>query len=158
MSLMRLFNRRLAKSAVTPRLRFEPLEAREVPTVDLLGIANSDFPTNKPLFVPITATATQDVNFSVQSDNANVSAEVVTGGRTVRFTVSGKDAQNVEFTGSFTLRLFENIAPLATQNIVELVKSGYYVNKEFHRVVNDFVIQGGSPNGDGQGGASTITR
>ncbi len=161
MSLLRFLSKRLLRSTSLPRpgrLQVEHLEGREVPAVDLLGIANSDFPTNKPLFVPITATAADGtVNYTVESDNTNVSAQIVTGGRSIEFTVSGKDAQNVEFSGSFTLRLFENVAPLATQNIIELVKNGYYVNKEFHRIVNDFVIQGGSPNGDGQGGSDTIS-
>lgn len=155
--------RRYARQAVAPtaaaRLRLESLEAREVPAIDLLSIANSDFPSNKPLFVPVGATTdvSTHIDYSVSSNNSSVSAEVVTGGRSVQLTVSGKDSNGVAFSGTIQIRLFENIAPLATGNIINLVKSGYYVNKEFHRVVNDFVIQGGSPNGDGQGGASTIS-
>src|SRR5947207_1058992 len=72
-------------------------------------------------------------------------------------TVSGTDSNNVVFTGVLTLRLFESEAPLATSNIITLVKSGYYDGKDFHRIVNDFVIQGGSPNGDGQGGSSIVS-
>ena len=65
--------------------------------------------------------------------------------------------RNVVFTGVLTLRLFESEAPLATSNIITLVKSGYYDGKDFHRIVNDFVIQGGSPNGDGQGGSNLVS-
>lgn len=157
MSLFRLFARRSVRPVTKTRLRMESLEAREVPAVDLLAIANSEFPSNKPLFVPVTATtADGPVGYSVTSNDGSIKAELVTTGRNIRFTVSGKDANNVAFNGTLTIRLFEDIAPLATGNIINLVRSGYYDGKEFHRIVNDFVIQGGSPNGDGQGGSSLV--
>ena len=83
-----------------------------------------------------------------------MTADVVTGGRSVRFDVSGVDSTNTPFTGSLTVRLFENSAPLATGTIINLVNAGFYNNKIFHRVIPGFVIQGGSPNGDGIGGST----
>jgi cyclophilin family peptidyl-prolyl cis-trans isomerase len=148
------------------RLKLESLEARDVPhsgvALSLMDVPGSDFPVNKPLYVPITAMNSlgENISYSVTSTNANIAAEVVTGGRSVRFTVSGTSGEGssaTPFEGTFTIRLFEESAPLATANIVKLVEQDYYVNKLFHRVVNDFVIQGGSPNGDGQGGSSLIT-
>ncbi len=47
-------------------------------------------------------------------------------------------------------------APKAVTNFVELAKSGFYDNLTFHRVMADFMIQGGDPRGDGTGGASVF--
>lgn len=54
--------------------------------------------------------------------------------------------------GDITIKLFPEAAPYAVQNFIDLAKSGYYDGKTFHRVISDFMIQGGSFNGDGTGG------
>ncbi len=54
--------------------------------------------------------------------------------------------------GDIKIRLFEHIAPFTVQNFVKLSESGYYNNTVFHRVVPNFVIQGGDPSGTGYGG------
>jgi len=51
--------------------------------------------------------------------------------------------------GDIKMKLFPEIAPVAVQNFIDLAESGYYDGKVFHRIVEDFMIQGGSPNGDG---------
>ena len=51
--------------------------------------------------------------------------------------------------GSITVKLFPEAAPEGVQNFIDLADSGYYTDKEIHRVVADFMIQGGSQNGDG---------
>lgn len=56
--------------------------------------------------------------------------------------------------GDMTLKLFPEIAPKTVQNFVELFKKGYYDGITFHRVINDFMIQGGDPTGTGMGGES----
>jgi cyclophilin family peptidyl-prolyl cis-trans isomerase len=116
-----------------------------VPSVTLGTINEPDIPTDKPIFIPVTVTNTPAgaVTTTVASDNPNLTATVVQGGRSVRFDVSGIDAGGQPFTGSITLRLFEAQAPQATQRIIDLVNSGYYVNKTFPRVLDNFVIQGG---------------
>lgn len=53
--------------------------------------------------------------------------------------------------GEIELELYVNEAPGSVWNFIELVKSGFYDGKFFHRVVPDFVIQGGCPRGDGWG-------
>ncbi len=146
----------LPRVSTAARLRMEVLEGREVPTVSLAGIANTDQPNNKPLFIPVTATNTPNgpVTITAKSDNSSVTTEVVAGGRSVKLDVSGTDATGAAFTGSLTIRLFEDVAPLATGTIIQLANEGFYNGKLFHRVLPGFVIQGGSPNGDGQGGSS----
>ncbi len=53
--------------------------------------------------------------------------------------------------GDITMRLLPDIAPGSCVNFVRLAKDGFYDGKNFHRVVPNFVIQGGCPRGDGYG-------
>jgi len=54
--------------------------------------------------------------------------------------------------GDFTVELFEDKVPNTTKNFIDLINKGYYNNLIFHRVMKDFMIQGGDPKGDGTGG------
>lgn len=54
--------------------------------------------------------------------------------------------------GNIRLRLFSEQAPLTVANFVNLAGRGFYNNLTFHRVIKDFMIQGGCPNGTGTGG------
>jgi cyclophilin family peptidyl-prolyl cis-trans isomerase/HEAT repeat protein len=60
--------------------------------------------------------------------------------------------------GDFTLQLFVEDAPGSVASFVELVKQGFYDNKTFHRVVPNFVVQGGCPRGDGWGSSDYSLR
>lgn len=60
--------------------------------------------------------------------------------------------------GSITLELFVDDAPGTVSNFVKLMNQGYYNNKYFHRVVPQFVIQGGCPRGDGWGSLNWTQR
>lgn len=56
--------------------------------------------------------------------------------------------------GDIKIRLFTEAAPKAVENFTTHAKDGYYNGLTFHRVINDFMIQGGDPNGNGTGGES----
>ncbi len=56
--------------------------------------------------------------------------------------------------GDIFIRLFEEAAPKAVENFKTHVKNGYYDGIIFHRVIDDFMIQGGDPTGTGRGGES----
>ena len=56
--------------------------------------------------------------------------------------------------GKIVVQLFEKQAPKTVENFIGLAKEGYYNETIFHRVISDFMIQGGDPNGDGTGGES----
>ncbi len=56
--------------------------------------------------------------------------------------------------GEMKFKLCPEEAPKAVENFVTHSKDGYYDNLIFHRVIENFMIQGGDPNGDGTGGAS----
>ena len=54
--------------------------------------------------------------------------------------------------GSIELELYPQHAPKTVNNFVFLAREGFYDNVHFHRVISDFVIQGGDPSGTGRGG------
>ena len=56
--------------------------------------------------------------------------------------------------GDITVQLFPELAPKTVKNFIELAKKGYYDGVIFHRVIPDFMIQGGDPTGTGMGGES----
>jgi peptidylprolyl isomerase len=56
--------------------------------------------------------------------------------------------------GNIELKMYPEIAPLAVENFTTHVKNGYYNGLIFHRVIKDFMIQGGDPTGTGRGGES----
>jgi len=72
---------------------------------------------------------------------------------------SPKKAQEIFVTletnqGDIKLKMFPKVAPLAVENFVTHAKDGYYDGLIFHRVIKDFMIQGGDPTGTGRGGES----
>ena len=56
--------------------------------------------------------------------------------------------------GEIKIQLFEKQAPKTVNNFVQLAEKGYYDGVIFHRVIPDFMIQGGDPTGTGRGGKS----
>lgn len=75
--------------------------------------------------------------------------------------IFGKEAFSMEQTvvfetnkGKIEIKLMPEIAPKACENFTKLVEKGYYNGIIFHRVIKDFMIQGGDPTGTGAGGAS----
>ena len=63
--------------------------------------------------------------------------------------------RHADFTtsqGNFRIELFEDKAPETTGNFIKLAESGFYNGIVFHRVIDNFMIQGGCPQGTGMGG------
>ncbi len=54
--------------------------------------------------------------------------------------------------GDINLELFSSEVPVTVNNFVFLAREGFYKDGQFHRVIKDFMIQGGCPTGDGTGG------
>lgn len=66
-----------------------------------------------------------------------------------------KDIRRMVITtekGEIKLELYPKIAPKTVENFIKLTEEGFYDELTFHRVVENFIIQGGDPNGDGTGG------
>lgn len=77
--------------------------------------------------------------------NGNVSDVVISAGDTVAEI-------EIEGYGTIKAELFPDIAPIGVKNFTMLAEQGYYDGKNIHRVVENFMMQGGSLNGDGTGG------
>ena len=54
--------------------------------------------------------------------------------------------------GDITIELFDEDAPKTVQNFKDLAEKGFYDGLSFHRIIKDFMIQGGCPEGTGRGG------
>lgn len=61
-------------------------------------------------------------------------------------------ALDIEGYGSVVVELYPDVAPNTVNNFISLVKSGFYDNNTFHRLMPGFVLQGGDPTGTGTGG------
>jgi peptidyl-prolyl cis-trans isomerase A (cyclophilin A) len=67
-------------------------------------------------------------------------------------SMANRHADFVTSMGDFRIELFEDNAPITTGNFIQLTEAGYYNGLIFHRVIDNFMIQGGCPNGTGTGG------
>jgi hypothetical protein len=70
---------------------------------------------------------------------------------------SAMEAPRVEIKttmGAFTVELYHVEAPKTCRNFTELARKGYYDGTIFHRIIRNFMIQGGDPTGTGRGGES----
>jgi peptidyl-prolyl cis-trans isomerase B (cyclophilin B) len=63
-----------------------------------------------------------------------------------------KTAEIITEKGTMKVEFYENDAPNTVQNFIDLSKKGFYDGLTFHRVIPNFVIQGGCPIGNGTGG------
>ena len=61
---------------------------------------------------------------------------------------------HVKDFGDITVKFFDDVAPKAVKNFITHAKNGYYDGVKFHRVMDQFMIQGGDPEGTGAGGES----
>ena len=81
----------------------------------------------------------------------SISAALLVG--TLAACGSKKDsASKSSGDNSFVITLYPDVAPITCENFEKLVKDGFYDGLKFHRVVEDFMAQGGDPKGDGTGG------
>ena len=62
---------------------------------------------------------------------------------------------NIRDYGKITVKLDQNAAPITVDNFVRLANSGFYNELTFHRIIKDFMMQGGDPEGTGNGGSGT---
>ena len=67
-------------------------------------------------------------------------------------TTSGLTAVMQTDKGTIRLHLFAEQAPMTVANFINLARRGFYDGLTFHRVIDDFMIQGGCPSGTGTGG------
>jgi len=83
-----------------------------------------------------------NINYDVEGNEVDLNYE----------TENPVVALYIEKYGSVVIELYPDVAPNTVNNFISLVKSGFYDNNSFHRLVPGFVLQGGDPDGTGTGG------
>ncbi|MEO1616327.1 MAG: tandem-95 repeat protein [Planctomycetota bacterium] len=123
-----------------------PIPTSETPSFAEVGTQTALI--GSPLHIPINAYDPNGdpltVTVSVENDSL-LEATVLTGNRSIRIDMNGYE--------DMVFELFEQRAPTATGRVIELAEADFYDGIIFHRVVDDFVIQGGDPTGTGSGGS-----
>ena len=97
-----------------------------------------------------------NVPASIKYEDIDFSAvPATTEGNVAEVTLNKGDIYavvSVKGYGEMKFKLFNDIAPTGVKNFIKLAADGYYTGKNFHRVIADFMIQGGSMTGDGKSG------
>ena len=104
-----------------------------------------------------TSTDTPDDSSKQQSTLQNNTVEIKDQDYGFQLDAPKKGEEIVVFDtsmGEIKIRLFPDYTPKTVENFKGLVKKGYYDGITFHRVINDFMIQGGDPTATGTGGES----
>lgn len=120
----------------------ETLETRRLlhaPEVD--AISNYNVPIGKFIQIPLTATYdhADKVVWTVTDNNSNVIETVRAQTNTfIEMTVSG-------YSETMVFELFNDVAPDTVRRMVGLINAGYFDGQKFHRVINNFMLQGGDP-------------
>ena len=103
-------------------------------------------------------TGAKDEQPPVATDEKPAAAEEVTPVEYPQFHAAlqpdERAVKMVTSKGDITIRLYPAYAPLAVENFITHSENGYYDGVLFHRVMNNFMIQSGDPDGTGMGGAS----
>ena len=137
--------------------RIETLEPRQVLSVPTLApIADVTLYSGSPLHIPLDGFASDglDISFGVTSSNPSVEVSIPSDS-TLGDSIPGTNrSMKIETNyGDMVLELFEERVPRATERIITLAEDGFYDGIIFHRVIDDFMIQGGDPTGTGGGGS-----
>ena len=122
-----------------------------------LAKTNITMPAGRTFQMPLTASdpAGGPLEFSILS----IKPKMLTGkfapatNRSLVLNVTGVDATSAPFTGDLVLQLFDDLTTNTTARITALVSSSFYNTNTFHRIIQDFVCQGGDPDGNGSGGS-----
>ena len=111
----------------------------------------------------VSCNKTNNTSSSKETTNSIKNENVVTDKKTLETEVNnqnqtrGKDTVKVEISvkdyGKINLDIYKDVAPITSDNFINLVKNGFYDGLTFHRIIKGFMIQGGDPLGNGTGGS-----
>ena len=156
-----------SRSATRPntrrRLDVESMEGRQLLAASLDDIANVTAPTLMGRPIPLDGSgANANQTFTATSDNPSIKVTPSTGKfLTINVSHTSSGTGDIDVNGSMTFQLFDDLTPLTTSRIEQLVNNGFYSGKNVHRIASgfptstDFIVQGGSVNGDGTGDVGT---
>ena len=94
----------------------------------------------------------EEVDETSSSGNSTDNA-VESDGFTAEYTATDHVAIEVKDYGTIKVALDATKAPITVENFKKLVSSGFYDGLTFHRIISEFMIQGGDPKGNGTGGS-----
>jgi cyclophilin family peptidyl-prolyl cis-trans isomerase len=125
--------------------------------LSLVNLANIFFMKNWQITVIVVAAAAVAAYFLFPSDTAQAPEN---GGEQTNLYSSQEYANSMvtlkTSEGDIKIEFYSNDAPKASENFARLAESGYYNGVIFHRVIANFMIQGGDPTGTGRGGESSF--
>lgn len=106
------------------------------------------------MVIIIACLATIDARKNYEIDDLNINYEIEGNEMNLEKynTTNPVVAMEIENYGSIVIELYPDVAENTVNNFISLVKSGFYDNNTFHRLMPGFVLQGGDPNGQGNGG------
>ena len=125
---------------------------------------SNDRPTTEQKIKTVRIIDEEKANAAVSdiSSDSNTSSAADTSSETgdessVQLSASAFAQITMEDGGVITLELYADVAPITVSNFIKLAKDGVYDGTIFHRVIKDFMIQGGDPTGTGYGDPSLDT-
>ncbi len=95
-----------------------------------------------------TTTSDTDSSVSDSADSSVITEPVIDLDDTATYYADIE----IENQGTITVKLDQSAAPVTVSNFINLARNGFYDGLTFHRIIEDFMMQGGDPNGDGTGG------
>lgn len=117
-----------------------------------LVVTNITMPSGRTFQMPLTGSDPdgQPLKFSATVSNKKALTAVLAPSTnpSLVFNVSGVNSNNQAFTGNVVLQLFQDLTPLTTGRIIDLVNSNFYNGLIFQRVIAGFVAQGGGSTTD----------
>lgn len=96
-----------------------------------------------------TENNTTDNNSNTEIDSSVVTKPLIELDETVDYYAT----IDIADYGNITVKLNQEVAPVSVSNFISLAQSGFYDGLTFHRIIEDFMMQGGAPDGDGTKGA-----
>lgn len=122
----------------------------------LTGCANNDVQNTNTNNVSNTSKSTNTTNTNKEEESLDNTDYALAAEKQMSMPEEGEQIAifHIKDYGEVKVKFFEEVAPKAVENFITHAQEGYYDGVIFHRVINEFMVQGGDPEGTGTGGES----